>query len=55
MDYLKAFGVEQEPRNEDDWTEEDDAAIADIIEEIVELENSDEKSNEDTEESDDPE
>ena len=25
MDYQKAFGVEQAPRNEDDWTEEDDA------------------------------
>jgi hypothetical protein len=34
MDYLKALDVEPEIRNEDDWTEEDDAAIADIIKEI---------------------
>ena len=34
MDYVKAFGVEEETSNEDDWTEEDDAAIADIIKEI---------------------
>src|SRR5215217_202311 len=30
MDYLKAFPVQPEPRNEDDWTEEDDAEIAEI-------------------------
>jgi hypothetical protein len=37
MDAVKAFGVD-EPRAEDDWTEEDEAAIADIIKEIDELE-----------------
>jgi hypothetical protein len=33
MDYLKAFGVQPEPRNEDDWTEEDDAEIERIFRE----------------------
>jgi hypothetical protein len=28
--YLKAFGVQSEPRYEDDWTEEDDAELAEI-------------------------
>ena len=31
MDYVKAFGVEPETRDEDDWTAEDEAEIADII------------------------
>jgi hypothetical protein len=34
MDYLKAFGVEQEPRNEDDWTEEDDEFVETILKEM---------------------
>ena len=34
MDYLKAFGMEQEPRNEDNWTEEDDEFVETILEEI---------------------
>jgi len=47
MDYVKAFGVEQEPRDEDDWTEEDDAAIANIIKEIDEMEDTEEDPGED--------
>ena len=47
MDYLKAFGMEQEPKDEDDWTEEDDAAIADIIKEIDEMEDTEEDPGED--------
>src|SRR5215213_6887574 len=34
MDYLKAFPVQPEPRHEDDWTEEDEAQMADLIKEI---------------------
>jgi hypothetical protein len=34
MDYLKAFGMESEPRNEDDWTEEDDEFVETILKEI---------------------
>jgi hypothetical protein len=34
MDYLNAFGVEPESRNEGDWTEEDDAEVKRIIREI---------------------
>jgi hypothetical protein len=34
MDYLKAFGLGPEPRNEDDWTEEDDAEVERIVQEI---------------------
>jgi hypothetical protein len=34
MDYVKAFGVEQEPKDEDDWTEEDEADIERIIREV---------------------
>jgi hypothetical protein len=34
MDYLKAFGVESEPRNEDDWTEEDDEFVETILKDI---------------------
>jgi hypothetical protein len=33
LDAVKAFGVE-EPRAEDDWTEEDEAQMADLIGEI---------------------
>jgi hypothetical protein len=44
MDYVKAFGAEAEPRDEDYWTEEDGAATADIIREIDELEDSEEDS-----------
>jgi hypothetical protein len=35
MDAVKAFGV-QEPRAEDDWTEEDEAQMDDILKEIEE-------------------
>src|SRR5215208_4399793 len=34
MDYLKAFPVQPESRNEDDWTEEDDADLERIVKEI---------------------
>src|SRR5215213_2201822 len=34
MDYLKAFPVQPEPRHEDDWTEEDEAAGEQIIRDI---------------------
>ena len=34
MDYLKAFAVEPEPRDEDDWTEEDEADMERIVKEI---------------------
>ena len=34
MDYQKAFGVEPDPRNEDDWTEEDDEFVETILKEI---------------------
>src|SRR5215213_10698427 len=34
MDYLKAFPVQPEPRHEDDWTEEDEAAAERIVKEI---------------------
>jgi len=34
MDYLKAFGVEPETRNEDDWTEEDDEFVESILKDI---------------------
>ena len=34
MDYLKAFGVEEKPRNEDDWTEEDDEFVETILKEM---------------------
>ena len=47
LDYLKAIGAETAPRNEDDWTEEDDAEFADIIEEIDELEDAGKGSEED--------
>jgi hypothetical protein len=38
MDYVKAFEVDRDSTDEDDWTEEDDAEIADIIKEIEEME-----------------
>jgi hypothetical protein len=34
MDFAKTFAVEPEPRNEDDWTEEDDAELERIAKEI---------------------
>jgi len=34
VDYLKAFDIEPESREEDDWVEEDDPAIDEIIKEI---------------------
>lgn len=47
IDYLKAFDVRLDTRNEDNWTEEDEAAVADIIEEIDELESDEEDSDDD--------
>ena len=52
MDYVKAFEVDRDSTDEDDWTEEDDEAIADIIKEIEEQEYPDEYSEEDGEDSD---
>ena len=52
MDAVKAFEADRESRAEDDWTEEDDAAIADIIKEIEEQGYPDENSDEDGEDSD---
>ena len=46
MDYLKAFGVEPEPRNEDDWTEEDDEFVDTILKEIKSEEEPEEGSSE---------
>jgi hypothetical protein len=37
MDAVKAFGA-QEPGTEAEWTEEDEAEVADIIKEVNELE-----------------
>ena len=51
MDAVKAFGVE-EPRVEDDWTEEDDADFAEIIREI-DAEQAEEGSDEGSEEGED--
>lgn len=34
MDYLKAFPVQPEPRHEDDWTEEHEAAAERIVKEV---------------------
>src|SRR5215218_4129413 len=34
MDYLKAFPVQPEPRHQDDWTEEDEAAGERIVKEV---------------------
>jgi len=34
IDYLKAFGVEPDSSHDDDWTEEDDAELAEIWKEI---------------------
>jgi hypothetical protein len=34
MDDQKAFGVKPEPRDEDDWTEEDEAEVEWIIKEV---------------------
>jgi hypothetical protein len=42
MDYLKAFPVQPEPRYEDDWTDEDEARMADLIKEIDALAEDDE-------------
>jgi hypothetical protein len=52
MDYLKAFDVEPDTRSEDDWTEEDDAEFADMVNELEAEENIEEGSGEEnTEES----
>jgi hypothetical protein len=53
LDAVKAFGV-KEPRVEDDWTEEDEARMADIIKEIDTLADVDEPE-EDREDSEDTE
>ena len=56
MDYVKAFEVDRDSTDEDDWTEEGDAAIADIIKEIDELEPSEDDSDaEGTDETEDEE
>jgi hypothetical protein len=34
IDYLKTFEVARESRNEDDWTEEDDAEFGEIVKEV---------------------
>jgi len=34
MDAVKAFEADREPKDEDDWTEEDEAAIEEIIKEV---------------------
>jgi hypothetical protein len=34
MDYLKAFPVQSDPRNEDEWTEEDEAELERIAKEV---------------------
>jgi hypothetical protein len=46
MDAAKAFDMDREPKDEDGWTEEDDAEFADIIKEIEAEENSEEGSDE---------
>jgi hypothetical protein len=52
MDAVKAFEADRESGAEEDWTEEDEAEIADIIKEVDELEDPDEFSDEDGEDSD---
>ena len=47
IDAVKIFDVVREPGADDDWTEEDDAAIADIIKEIDEMEGTEEDPGED--------
>ena len=59
MDAVKVFEADRESSAEDDWTEEDDAEIADIIKEIDELEdlkkeNSEEDPGDEDSESDPP-
>src|SRR5215218_2691733 len=49
MDAVKAFDADRESGADDDWTEEDEAEIADIIKEVDELEDPDEFSDEDGE------
>ena len=52
MDYVKAVEAAAQTRVEDDWTEEDDAEFANLIEEIEEQEDPEEGSEEDDSESD---
>src|SRR5829696_3390394 len=52
MDAVKAFEADRESGAEDDWTEEDEAAVADIVKEVDELEDPDESPDEDGEDSD---
>jgi hypothetical protein len=52
MDAVKAFDADRESGADDDWTEEDEAEIADIVKEVDELEDPDEFSDEDGEDSD---
>jgi hypothetical protein len=57
MDAVKAFEVDRESKAEDDWTEEDEAAIEEIVKEIeaqTDLERPDEDE-EDEEDSDNTE
>jgi hypothetical protein len=50
MDDQKVFGA-QEPSMEAEWTAEDEAAVADIVREVEELEDPDESPDEDGEDS----
>jgi hypothetical protein len=52
MDAVKAFEGDRESGAEDDWTEEDEAAVADIVKEVDELEYPDESPDEDGEDAD---
>jgi hypothetical protein len=54
MDDQKAFGLEPEPRDEDDWTEEDEAEVEWIVREIDEISDS-EENQEDSEENEENE
>jgi hypothetical protein len=50
MDHLWAFDVEPALRNEDDWTEEDEAEFDDLLREIQAEERPEEGSEEDDDE-----
>jgi hypothetical protein len=52
MDAVKAFNADRESGAEDDWTEEDEAAVADIVKEVDEMEDTEESSDEDEPEED---
>jgi len=50
MDYLKAFDVEPESKDEDEWTEEDDAEFTEMLREIGAGQDHEGDSSEDTSE-----